>query len=98
MADIALTFSGQDASLVGELTRHTVPSLSGKAAGKLFTSHLVVVNMTKVVKVDSAGLAWLLAQVEIAEAKACQLRFAHLPSELIKLARLSAVEHFLPID
>lgn len=81
--------------LTGELTRHTVPQLTDKQSKQLLNKPLVTLDLSKVSKVDTAGLAWLLLQIELAQAKPCQLVFAHLPSELIKLAELSAVDDFL---
>jgi phospholipid transport system transporter-binding protein len=88
--------------LVGELTRHSIPHLvKEQASDTLFVSDkvkCVVIDLKEVSKVDTAGLAWLLQQTEVAQANACQLAFAHLPSELIKLAKLSGVDGFLPVD
>jgi phospholipid transport system transporter-binding protein len=88
--------------LAGELTRQSIPQLvKEQATNKLFGYQKVkrvVVDLKKVSKVDTAGLAWLLQQIEIAQANACQLTFAHLPSELIKLAKLSGVDGFLPVE
>ena len=89
--------------LEGELTRHTVPQLTNKHSKKLFScatnkneiKNIVTLDLCKVTKVDTAGLAWLLQQIELAQANPCQLVFAHLPSELIKLAKLSGVDDFL---
>ena len=103
---IKLNLSDNGVTLSGELTRHTVPKLANKPATMLFNQiikqaqqqNVFILDLNDVVKVDTAGLAWLLAQVEIAQANACQLTLAHLPSELIKLAKLSAVDSFLPIN
>ena len=83
--------------LSGELTRHTVPQLSEKISNKLLSNKIVVLDLLEVTKIDTAGLAWILAQIEYGQANACQLSLSHLPSDLIKLATLSAVDSFLPL-
>lgn len=101
MATISLTLTTENEQqigvLTGELTRHNVPSLPRNLSKQLVSKPAAVLDFTKVTRVDTAGLAWMLAQVELAQANACQLVFAHLPSELIKLAKLSGVEDFLSI-
>jgi|TARA_B110000881_G_scaffold216104_1_gene231175 phospholipid transport system transporter-binding protein len=85
----------------GELTRHTVPNIPDQLSNSLFkhgalNTCSIVLEFKAVTKIDTAGLAWLLLQVEHARAANCQLHFASLPSALIKLAQLSAVDEFLP--
>lgn len=83
--------------LSGELTRHTVPQLSEKISNKLLSNNIIILDLLEVTKIDTAGLAWILAQIEIGQANACQLSLSHLPSDLIKLATLSGVDSFLPL-
>jgi phospholipid transport system transporter-binding protein len=85
----------------GELTRHTVPNIPHQLSKTLLTNAVVnassvVLDFKSVSTIDTAGLAWLLLQVEHAQAANCQLHFTSLPSALIKLAQLSSVEEFLP--
>jgi len=82
--------------LVGELTRHTVPSLPVKKVQKSLTADNVIFNFKGVEKVDTAGLAWVCALLEQANEKQCQLSLVNFPEQLTKLAKLSGVENFLP--
>ena len=94
---LTLTFSQEIAHLSGELTRHTIPQLSDKVTAPLFSKKQMVLDLIAVKKIDTAGLAWLLAQVELADINACQLTLSHLPPDLMKLATLSGVDSFLPV-
>jgi phospholipid transport system transporter-binding protein len=98
MSTIKLNFVNGGAELCGELTRHTVNQLSMKKCSPLFQQQKCELNFSKINRTDTAGLAWLLAIVEQANIKSCQLSFNHLPTDLIKLAKLSAVDTFLPIS
>ncbi|MCJ8321590.1 MAG: STAS domain-containing protein [Colwellia sp.] len=98
MSTITLTLNNDTAELAGELTRHTVPSLSEHDSRNFLKQKNAKIDLAAVNKIDTAGLAWLLSQVEFAQANSCQLSFVHLPSGLIKLAELSSVDSFLPIN
>ena len=56
----------------------------------------MIVNLSQVQKVDTAGLAWILYIVEQAILNTCQLTFTHIPQDLLKLACLSGVDSFIP--
>jgi len=94
---IDLVVENEMCLLKGELTRHTVPSLSVKKLKKVFSAEKVSFNFAEVEKVDTAGLAWVCALLEHANHKNCQLSFIKMPEQLTKLAKLSAVDIFLPI-
>ena len=98
VTSIKFTLSDEGGQLSGELTRHTVPKLSNKVVKQLIANSAIILDLKQVKKVDTAGLAWLLALVEQAQVNACQLTLTHLPSDLIKLAKLSAVDDFLPLS
>lgn len=97
MSTIKLNIHNELAILSGDLIRQTVPSLPDKKMNSFLQQKNVVINLAQVSKVDTAGLAWLLSQVELSQANACQLSFDHLPSSLIKLAAMSAADGFLPV-
>ena len=97
MSQIELTFSAQGGALSGDLTRHTVPKLAGNSVKELLKNENTVLDLAGVVTVDTAGLAWLLALIEEAEQSHQKLGFSHLPEDLLKLAKLSSVDHFLPL-
>ena len=97
MSEIKLTINNDTAILSGDLIRQTVPALLIKSNREFLLQKSAVIDLANVRKIDTAGLAWLLTQVELAQTNACQLTFIHLPSSLIKLAELSSVDSFLPV-
>lgn len=97
MAHIIFSLSNDGGELVGDLTRHTVPTLAHSIGSQLFNQSSSILDLSQVNKVDTAGLAWLLALLEQAEHKTCEVIFANFPAELVKLAQLSGVDTFLPV-
>jgi len=82
--------------LAGELTRYTIITVPDKKLTALFTSAQLTVDLQQVIKVDTAGLAWLFHLLEQAQVAKCELLFANLPAKLDNLIKLSGVEGFLP--
>ncbi|MBL4908677.1 MAG: STAS domain-containing protein [Alteromonadaceae bacterium] len=93
-----LSVENEQYLLTGELTRHTVPCLSFKKLKKILAADNASFNFSHIDKVDTAGLAWMCALLEQANKQKCQLSFIHIPEQLAKLAKLSGVDDFLPID
>ena len=87
----------QSYQVSGELTRYSLPQLKINLAKIFSAAEQLAFDFTQVNKVDTAGLAWLCLLVEQAHKHQCQLSFANLPTQFIKLAKLSGVEDFLPI-
>ncbi|MDG1750723.1 MAG: STAS domain-containing protein [Thalassotalea sp.] len=83
--------------LTGELTRKTVNSTFEKKAAHLISKEITLLDLSAVSRVDTAGLAWLLLVLEQAKKQHQDIHFINIPQELIKLAKLSAVDTFLPI-
>ena len=98
MSKIVLTKVEQTLRLSGELIRQTVPLIPNNESRQLLKENNANIDLAEVTKVDTAGLAWLLTQVEYAQANDCHLSLLHIPSNLIKLAELSSVLSFLPIN
>ena len=90
--------SDDSALFVGELSRETVGKLTKKDIKALTRQQSLSVDLQQVTKVDTAGLAWLLLLVEKSKQSNCHLKFINFPDNLHKLAQLSAVDSFLPID
>jgi len=88
----------QKAIFSGALTRATITRTFDKKYRKLVDNKRIVLDLAKVNQIDTAGLAWILLLVELAAAKACDISLVNLPDDLLKLAKLSAVDTILPID
>jgi phospholipid transport system transporter-binding protein len=83
--------------LVGDLTRKTVNSAFEKKASLLISKEITLLDLSAVSRVDTAGLAWLLLVLEQVQKQHQEIHFVNIPQELIKLAKISAVDTFLPI-
>lgn len=85
-------------SLAGELSFATVPQLV-EAGESLFEGvDQVSVDLTNVGRSDSAGLALLVSWIRLARQQGKQLSFHQIPEQLLGLARVSGVDHILPLD
>ncbi|PCH97773.1 MAG: sulfate transporter [Gammaproteobacteria bacterium] len=98
VANIVLKMTDSDNLLVGELTRHTVMQISKKNIKQLISQSSSIVDLQQVIRVDTAGLAWLFSLLEQANSINCQLSFSNIPEKLNKLISLSGVEGFLPLS
>ena len=94
MSTLSITIENNIAQLDGPLNRSTIEKLIPKSHLKIVNSTEALVNLNAVSTVDTAGLAWLLCLIECAHKTKCQLSFAHMPDDLLKLAKLSAVDAF----
>jgi phospholipid transport system transporter-binding protein len=88
----------QKAIFSGALTRATITRAFDKQYRKLIDGKRIVLDLAKVNQIDTAGLAWILLLIELAAANACDISLVNLPDDLLKLAKLSAVDTMLPID
>lgn len=86
------------AIISGMLTRATITRNFDKKYRKIVNDKKVIIDLASVSKVDTAGLAWLLMLVERAGKNACQITLTNLSEDLLKLAKLSAVDTLLPIE
>ena len=95
---IAVNMLADSSTLVGELTRHTVMQISKKNIQALISQQSLIVDLSQVTRVDTAGLAWLFSLLEQANNNRCKLAFSNVPAKLTKLISLSGVEGFLPLS
>jgi phospholipid transport system transporter-binding protein len=82
-------------SLVGELSFDTVPTLMA-AGEQLFQSGgEVTLDLSRLERSDSAGLALLMSWLRQARKNQSRLKFQQIPEQLLRLARVSAVDQLL---
>lgn len=93
---VKITVNDNDIALAGELTQSTITLALEKKSQAFFHKNNVIINLAGIVKVDTAGLAWLLTLVELASKNTTTICFTHLSTELQSLAKLTAVDSFLP--
>lgn len=82
----------------GALTRATITPAFDKKYRQLVDNEQIILDLAKVNQVDTAGLAWILLLIELAANKKCQISLANIPDDLLKLAKLSAVDTLLLIE
>lgn len=88
----------QKAIFSGALTRATITRTFDKQFRPLVNGKSMTIDLAKVNQIDTAGLAWILLLIELAATKACEITLINLPDDLIKLAKLSAVDTLLPTE
>lgn len=81
--------------LRGPVTFATAGSLLAAGAARFNGQGSVTVNLGKVTRADSAGLALLLEWLRLGRAAGRPVHFTHLPEKLRAIARLSGVETLL---
>ena len=96
MKQISFIKKGSRVVFSGELTLSTINRSFEKKSKSMIKSGQLIVDLSNISKVDTACLAWLLAMIEESIKDNCQLTFDNLPEDLIKLAKLSRVDMFLP--
>lgn len=88
--------------LTGVLDFDSVPRLAS-AATRLWREASrqrlegIEIDLSAVAAANSAGLALLLEWLEVARARNIALTFSHLPDSLHRIARVSNIEHLLPV-
>ena len=95
---MVLNISKEDSTLrfSGELNRDTLMLYSPfKLLNTL--NGKVIFDFSALSNVDSAGLAWLIQQLGQARKQELQVEFIKVPSQLLALAKVSAVTSLLPI-
>lgn len=96
MAEILHSIKDGTTYLEGELTRQNLSKTSLKHADTILKSESLVIDLSKLYKVDTAGLAWLLLLVEKSSARNQEISFVQASEDLVRLAQLSGVEGILP--
>jgi phospholipid transport system transporter-binding protein len=97
MATVDWTYENGVATFQGELSIYTIDVAFEKKTKNSFHNKKVIIDLASITKVDTAGLAWLLCLIEEANKTKSEIIFQSIPQDLIKLAKLSAVDLFLPI-
>ncbi|NQZ21566.1 MAG: STAS domain-containing protein [Colwellia sp.] len=95
MQQIEFVQKGDKVTFSGALTLATINRSFEKSSYNLLNTGQLTLDLSNILKVDTACLAWLLAMMEQSVKKNCQLTIDNLPNDLIKLAKLSSVDLFL---
>lgn len=65
--------------------------LDGEASG-------MVIDLAEVTRADSAGLALLMQWLRMGQKQGMDIRFRHLPEQLLAIARASDLEGLIPLE
>ena len=80
----------------GELSRLTINKRLENDLLQSLAKKDIVIDLVNINKVDTAGLSLLLMFVENAKKTNNEISLHNIPDDLLKLAKLSAVDFFLP--
>jgi len=76
----------------GDLTFATIDKRTVKSLAFLTSHKDITIDLGRVDNTDSAGLALMIEWIKYCRAKRTQLRFSHVPKQLLSLARLSGFD------
>ncbi|MDQ7073438.1 MAG: STAS domain-containing protein [Gammaproteobacteria bacterium] len=83
--------------LSGELTFATANKLLEQAPNLFESHHQLKIDLTKVTRSDSAGLALLINWMRWAKKMSKEIRFYNVPAQILAIAHASGVDELLPI-
>lgn len=84
--------------VVGSLVFSTVGSLLPVGSEAIANGRAALIDLAGVTDGDSSGLALLIEWKSVAKYARRTLRYEHLPSQLLQLARLSEVDELLTAE
>lgn len=95
------TISGEGGrfQVSGELSFSTVNDVLAQSRETLFAPPAAQLDLDLggVSRADSAGLALLIEWMRMARAAQCEIRFHHLPEQLLAIARAGELDGLLPV-
>ncbi|NIR28631.1 MAG: STAS domain-containing protein [Gammaproteobacteria bacterium] len=80
----------------GPLTFDSTPALWQEGARVLEGVNALVLDLQDVTRTDSAGLALLVAWMREARRRGVDIRFRHIPEQLMAIARTCNLQKLLP--
>jgi phospholipid transport system transporter-binding protein len=81
----------------GELSFATINQATVKLVDCTRSRQTVNLDLQGVTASDSAALALMIEWLKTSKQHHCTLRFLHLPAQLLALATLSGIEHYLTL-
>jgi phospholipid transport system transporter-binding protein len=85
-------------AIAGTLDHDSVPALWRQIATLLDGAPEAQVDLQQVSRSDSAGLALLVSWLREGHRRGIEVRFHHVPSQLVDIARTSGLDGLLPIE
>ena len=81
----------------GELSFASVPALWGACRTRCLAGDAIDVDLGRVSRSDSAGLALLIEWLREAQRSGASLRFFNIPAQMLEMARVSGLDQILPL-
>jgi phospholipid transport system transporter-binding protein len=81
--------------LAGELNLESVPALYSEAVGRFATAPPKVVDLQKVTRIDSAGVALIIDWIRRARLRNQSIQFRNVPRQMQSIAQLCGVSQLL---
>ncbi|WP_166423379.1 STAS domain-containing protein [Paraglaciecola sp. 20A4] len=89
-------------ALRGKLNRETIPNFWPNSVQQLASAKSsnqpLVLDLTNIEHIDTAGLAWLINLIRDTKAQDIKFHLVNPPETLLNLAKISDVEAFLPLQ
>lgn len=82
--------------IAGDLVIPCIPELLGQTNGLFTSGGEAVVDLDKVGRIDSAGLALLVEWMRCAKRQGVTLRFQNVPERMWAIAKISGLHQILP--
>ncbi len=83
--------------ITGDLTQDTVMSALEQCCKLLVPRTHMDIDFSAITRCDSASVAFLTALLREGKGKEVQLRFSHLPEQMLQISRVSGLENILPL-
>ncbi|MBS0286206.1 MAG: STAS domain-containing protein [Proteobacteria bacterium] len=97
MNTVKVSIKDDNLIISGELTQDTVMSALAQCQKLLPRGKEIEVNLSAVIRCDSASLAFLTALIRESNAKQSKLRFTNLPKQMLQIGRVSGLDSILPL-
>lgn len=87
-------------SVRSDLTFATVTAVLAQSRSLLekVTASGLVIDLADVARADSAGLALLMQWLRMGQTQGADVRFRHLPEQLLAIARASDLDGLIPLE
>jgi phospholipid transport system transporter-binding protein len=85
-------------AIAGDLSFASVPALWEQWRGMGIDGEVVDVDLSRVERSDSAGLALLVACLRDARQTGKSVRFFNIPAQMLAMARVSGLDQVLPLQ
>jgi len=81
----------------GELTLETANAVLSETKNLFNGAAQMDIDLSRVTRADSAGLALLVTWMRQAKQTDKNIRFEHLPAQMLAIAKASGLDEFLPL-